>query len=100
MPLTDEDAIEDVKASEEVTETARYDLGGRKQTAPQRGINIIRYSDGTTVKVKNPLSLGRLVRFTTLRPRRCRIRGSWHRREAAGRRCGHQYLLRLQGCCR
>ena len=46
------------------------------------------------------LSLGRLVRFTTLRPRRCRIRGSWHRREAAGRRRGHQYLLRLQGCCR
>ena len=51
VPLTDEDAIEDVKASMGVTETARYDLNGRKQTTPQRGINIIRFSDGTTRKV-------------------------------------------------
>ena len=47
----DPDGINDVKASEEVTEVARYDLNGRKLAAPQRGINIIRYSDGATRKV-------------------------------------------------
>ena len=30
-----------------------FDLSGRKLDKPQRGINIIRYSDGTTKKVKN-----------------------------------------------
>ena len=47
----DPDGINDVKASEEVTEVARYDLNGRKLAAPQRGINIIRYSDGSSKKV-------------------------------------------------
>ena len=28
-----------------------YDLSGRKLNKPQRGINIIRYSDGTSIKV-------------------------------------------------
>jgi hypothetical protein len=28
-----------------------YDLSGRRQNAPQRGMNIIRMSDGTTRKV-------------------------------------------------
>ena len=47
----DPDGIEGVKADEEVTEIARYDLQGRKIAAPQKGINIIRYSDGKTRKV-------------------------------------------------
>jgi len=40
-----------VSSSNEVAEAARYDLRGRKLAAPQRGINIIRMSDGTTRKV-------------------------------------------------
>ena len=33
------------------TEAARYSLDGRQLSAPQRGINIVRMSDGRTVKV-------------------------------------------------
>ena len=54
VALTDEDianAIEEVKASEVTTEIARYDIHGRKLSTPQRGINIIRYSDGKTKRV-------------------------------------------------
>ena len=47
----DPDGIEGVLASEEVVEVARYDLQGRKIAEPQKGINIIRYSDGSTRKV-------------------------------------------------
>ena len=48
----DPDGIGGVKAAEEeVTEIARYDLNGRKLDKPQKGLNIIRYSDGTTRKV-------------------------------------------------
>ena len=47
----DPDGIEEVKASEEATEVARYDLQGRMIAKPQKGINIIRYSDGTSKKV-------------------------------------------------
>ena len=47
----DPDGIERVEASEEVVEVARYDLQGRKIAEPQKGINIIRYSDGSTRKV-------------------------------------------------
>ncbi len=32
-------------------EVARYTLSGAKISAPQKGINIVKYSDGTTVKV-------------------------------------------------
>ena len=49
-PKPDPDAIEDVKV-EDVTEMDYFDLNGRKLNAPQKGINIIRYSDGTTRKV-------------------------------------------------
>ena len=48
---SDHDGIEDIKASEDVTEIARYDISGRMIGKPQKGINIIRYSDGTTRKV-------------------------------------------------
>ena len=51
VPLDDPDGIEDIKASEDVTEIARYDISGRMIGKPQKGINIIRYSDGTTRKV-------------------------------------------------
>ena len=47
----DPDGIEEVKSSEEATEVARYDLQGRMIAKPQKGINIIRYSDGTSKKV-------------------------------------------------
>ena len=47
----DPDGIDDVKAAEEAIEVARYDLNGRKLAAPLKGINIIRYSDGTSRKV-------------------------------------------------
>ncbi len=48
---SDPDGIEDIKTSEDAIEVARYDIQGRKIAKPQRGINIIRYSDGTTRKV-------------------------------------------------
>ena len=47
----DIDAIGSVKAIEEVTEVARYDIQGRMISKPQKGINIIRYSDGISKKV-------------------------------------------------
>ena len=47
----DPDGIEEVKSSEETTEVARYDLQGRMIAKLQKGINIIRYSDGTSKKV-------------------------------------------------
>lgn len=47
----DIDAIEEVKASETTAEIARYDIHGRQISTPQRGINLIRYSDGTSKKV-------------------------------------------------
>ena len=53
VPLTDDEinAVEDVQAAGIAAETDCYDLEGHRTTAPQRGINIIRYSDGTTRKV-------------------------------------------------
>ena len=48
---SDPDGIEEVKSSEDATEVARYDLQGRMIAKPQKGINIIRYSDGTSRKV-------------------------------------------------
>ena len=45
------DGIEEIKTSDEATEIARYDIQGRMIGKPQKGINIIRYSDGTTKKV-------------------------------------------------
>lgn len=34
-----------------VTETARYNAAGQRIYSPQRGINIVRYSNGTTQKI-------------------------------------------------
>ena len=47
----DPDGIEEVMANVEVSEVARYDIQGRKLTHLQKGINIIRYSDGSSKKV-------------------------------------------------
>lgn len=33
------------------TVTGYYDLSGRKSATPHRGVNIVRYSDGTTRKI-------------------------------------------------
>lgn len=43
--------IDDINQSGDVTEVARYDINGRKLTVPQKGINIIRMSNGTNKKV-------------------------------------------------
>ena len=51
VPLTDEDAIVNVKASAVTSETTRYDIQGRQINTLQKGINILRYSDGSTRKV-------------------------------------------------
>lgn len=43
--------VEETAAEGDVREVARYSLNGCKLAAPQKGINIIRMSDGTTRKV-------------------------------------------------
>ena len=45
------DGVERMKSDRDVTEVARYNLHGIRISAPQKGINIIRMSDGTTRKV-------------------------------------------------
>lgn len=42
---------EDIHAVRDVTEVARYTIDGRQVSEPVKGINIIRYSDGSTRKV-------------------------------------------------
>ena len=53
VPLTDDeiDAVEDVQAAGVAAEADRFDLQGHMIAGPQKGINIIRYSDGTVRKV-------------------------------------------------
>ena len=43
-------AADEIQAAEAV-ETARYTLDGRRIDAPVKGINIVRYSDGSVRKV-------------------------------------------------
>lgn len=43
--------IEGVTNDSTVTEVARYDANGNMLTAPAKGLNIVRYSDGTVKKV-------------------------------------------------
>ena len=42
--------IEGVKTEDDKTEVSRYTLDGKKLSEPQKGINIIKMSDGTTKK--------------------------------------------------
>ena len=44
-------AIELPDNTEEATETERYTLDGKQITMPQRGINVVKMSDGTVKKV-------------------------------------------------
>lgn len=44
-------AVEDVEAEGTVIEIARYNMNGQQINAPQKGVNIIRMSDGSTKKV-------------------------------------------------
>ncbi|MBO7137006.1 MAG: leucine-rich repeat domain-containing protein, partial [Bacteroidaceae bacterium] len=47
----DPDGIKSIENGKLIIENDVYDLNGRKLDKPQKGINIIRYSDGTTRKV-------------------------------------------------
>ena len=55
VALTDNDpkptSVRTPKADETVSPVATYSIDGRRLTQPQRGLNIIRMSDGTTKKV-------------------------------------------------
>ena len=42
--------IEGVEVDDNAVEVARYDIHGRLLSEPTRGINIVKYSDGTTHK--------------------------------------------------
>ena len=44
-------AIETPKATTERVEVARFNLTGRRLAAPEPGVNIVKYSDGTVQKV-------------------------------------------------
>lgn len=43
--------INGVVNGKQLTEVARYTIGGVKLTAPQKGLNIVKMSDGSTIKV-------------------------------------------------
>ena len=43
--------ITSITTKEETSNVSVYDLNGRRLTEPQKGINIIKMSDGTTKKV-------------------------------------------------
>ena len=43
--------VQGVAVDNDATEVARYNLSGARLTAPQRGINVVRMSDGSTKKV-------------------------------------------------
>lgn len=43
--------VDDAIAVNDATPIAVYDVHGRRMAAPAQGLNIIRYSDGTTRKV-------------------------------------------------
>lgn len=47
----DPSAINAVSTASDVREAGRYSLDGRQMTAPQRGLNIVRMSDGSIKKV-------------------------------------------------
>ena len=43
--------IHDIEGSQKLTEVARYTIDGRRISQPQKGVNIVKLSDGTTFKV-------------------------------------------------
>lgn len=46
-----ETGVKDIKGSSEAKEVARYTVDGERISSPQKGVNIVKYSDGTTKKV-------------------------------------------------
>ena len=44
------DGVEGIKADNNAVEVARYDIHGRLLSEPTKGVNIVKYSDGTTRK--------------------------------------------------
>lgn len=52
VPLSVDTAVSGVNTdNENVRETARYALDGRMISVPQKGVNIVKYSDGTVKKI-------------------------------------------------
>lgn len=55
VALTDNDpkptSVNSLKTEEKATPVATYSIDGRRLSQPQRGLNIIRMSDGSTKKV-------------------------------------------------
>ena len=51
VALTDPSGIEATRATQEPTIVERYTIDGKRIVTPQRGLNIIKMSDGTTKKV-------------------------------------------------
>lgn len=48
------EGIDEITIDKAVSEVARYDVSGRKLSAPQKGINIVLYSDGSSRKIMVP----------------------------------------------
>lgn len=51
MEEKDVSGVEGVKADDNLVEKARYSLDGKMLLAPEKGVNIVKMSDGTTKKV-------------------------------------------------
>jgi len=46
-----ENAVKSVETDAQAEETVRYNVGGQRISSPQKGLNIVKMSDGTTRKV-------------------------------------------------
>ena len=46
-----ENAVESVETDAQAEETVRYNVGGQRISSPQKGLNIVKMSDGTTRKI-------------------------------------------------
>ena len=44
-------AVESVETDAQAEETVRYNVGGQRISTPQKGLNIVKMSDGTTRKI-------------------------------------------------
>ena len=51
VKVTQATGITDTQTSADVREVARFTIDGKRINQPQRGINIVKYSDGTVKKV-------------------------------------------------
>lgn len=51
VTVTKATGITDIQTSADVREVARFTIDGKRINQPQRGINIVKYSDGTVKKV-------------------------------------------------